>query len=379
MSISPFVVDIPQPALDDLHQRLEQTRWPDQIRDAQWDYGTNLEYLRDLVGHWQSSFDWRAQETEINRFPHFKAGINGLDIHFIHQRGNSQNQDTQSIPLLLMHGWPSSFVQMLKIIPLLATSGEGDTTFDVVAVSLPGYGFSDRPTERGMSVARMAAMFHTLMADELGYSRYAVRGSDLGAGVASQLAVHHPDAIIGMHTGGTNPWIQDVPDDLSEAEQTFVENAQRWNQEEMAYAMIHATKPQTLSYALNDSPVGLAAWIIEKFRRWSDNDGDVESAFARDELLTNLTIYWVTETIGSSMRLYYETMRDPGDWGTVNVPTGAAMPAHDMFPTPREWVERTSPVDRWTKLPRGGHFPEWEVPELMADDIRAFFRTLRET
>lgn len=377
MSVQPFTVSIPQATLDDLRDRLARTRWPDEIAGMGWEYGTDPIYLRALGEYWQNGFDWRAQEAAINRFAHYRAAVDGLGIHFIHARGAGPNP----VPLLMLHGWPSSFVQMLKIIPLLTDpanhGGDPADSFDVVAASLPGYGFSDRPTARGMGVGRMAGLFHTLMTRELGYERFAARGSDLGAGVIARLALGHAEAVIGVHTGGTNPWIGQIPDDLTEAERAFVANAQRWMQTEMAYAMEHSTKPQTLAYALNDSPAGLAAWIVEKFRRWSDNDGDVEQAFTKDELLTNLTIYWATETIGSSIRLYYESAREPQEWGAAAVPTAMAMPPRDMFPTPREWAERSGRVDRWTVLPRGGHFPEWEAPGPLAEDIRAFFRPLR--
>jgi pimeloyl-ACP methyl ester carboxylesterase len=223
----------------------------------------------------------------------------------------------------------------------------------------------------------MADLFDRLMTDGLGYERYATRASDLGAGVSQQLALAHPDSLIGLHHSGTNPYVGEAPDDLTEAEQEFVANAQRWSAQEMAYAMQHSSKPQTLAYGLNDSPVGLAAWIVEKFWRWSDNGGDVETAFTKDELLTNLTIYWATGTINSSIRLYYETARNPGNWGRVELPTAMLMPSKDMFPTPREWAERSYRVDRWTEVQRGGHFLEWEDPHTLAEDLRAFFRPLR--
>lgn len=373
----PFEVQLDQATLDDLKQRLAQTRWPDQVRAAGWEYGTELGYLRELAAYWQNDFDWRAQERRINAFEQFRAEIDGFGIHFIHQRGKGSNP----LPVVMLHGWPSSFVQMLKIIPLLtdpaAHGGDAADSFDVVVPSLPGYGFSDRPSEAGMSVARCAQLIGKLMSDELGYGRYALRGSDLGAGVIQQLVAADASKIIGRHESGTNPYIGEVPDDLSPAEQEFVEQAQQWTMQEMAYAMLQSSKPQTLAYGLNDSPAGLAAWIVEKFRRWSDCDGDVEKRFSKDELLTNLTIYWATQTIGSSVRLYYETARDAGNWGGAHVPSAIIMPSKDMFPTPREWLERNGPIERWTPTDRGGHFLEWEEPELVAQDMREFFRPLR--
>ena len=376
MSALPFTVDIPDATLDDLRERLARTRWPDEVAGAGWDYGTNLSYLKELAAYWQDGFDWRARERDLNDFAHFRAEIEGVNVHFVHERGKGPNPT----PLLLLHGWPSSFVQMLPIIPLLtdpaAHGGDVAVSFDVVAGSLPGYGFSDRPAERGWSVNRMAGLFHSLMTEVLGYARYGTRSSDLGAGVTTAIALAHPEALIGVHTGGTNPWVQGVPENLTAAEQAFVADAQRWSMEEMAYAMEQSSKPQTLAYGLNDSPVGLAAWVVEKFRRWSDCDGDVEKRFSKDDLLTNLTIYWATETIGSSMRLYFESVRDPAGWVRPEVPTAMLMPAKDMFPTPREWAERFGRIDRWTEIDRGGHFIEWEEPALVADDLRAFFASL---
>lgn len=377
MSSHSFDVEIPDETLEDLHDRLARTRWPDQVADAGWEYGSNLAYMRELIEYWRDDFDWREQEARINEFDHYRAEIESIGIDYMYERGEGDDPT----PLVLLHGWPSTFVQMLDIIPLLTDperhGGDSADSFDVIVPSLPGYGFSDRPSESGMSVSRIADLFNELLTNELGYERYAVRGSDLGAGVIQQLAVKYPESLIGTHQSGTNPYVQanQIPDDPTEAEQAFLENAQNWNQQEMAYAMEHSSKPQTLAFGLNDSPVGLAAWIVEKFRTWSDNDGDVEGSFRKDELLTNLTFYWATETIGSSIRLYYETARDSGQWDEMDVSTAMLMSPHDMFETLREWEERTYRVDRWTEAPRGGHFLEWEEPELVAEDIREFFRS----
>ena len=376
MAVTRFEIDVAEHDLADLRNRLARTRWPDAVTGAGWDYGIDLVFLRDVVDYWREGFDWRMQERRLNTFHQFRADIDGIVVHFLHERAAAPG----SIPLLLLHGWPSSVVQMLEITRLLTESGaeegEQSVVFDVVAPSLPGYGFSDRPSEHGWSVARIADSMHRLMTDVLGYDRYGIRGSDLGAGVLTQMALAHPQSVIGVHSGGTNPWLTDIPDDLTPEEQKFVADAQDWNRTEMAYAQQHASKPQTLSVGLNDSPAGLAAWILEKFWRWSDCQGDLESRFSRDDLLTNLTIYWVTETIGSSVRLYYETMRDPGRWGITTVPTAALMSPKDLFPTPRSWAERFGRVDRWTEIDEGGHFLEWEVPTLVAADLRAFFGSL---
>jgi pimeloyl-ACP methyl ester carboxylesterase len=365
MPAIPYTISLSQTVLDDLQNRLNQTRWPDGIAGAGWSYGADPEYMKELVAYWTDNFDWRRQEESLNRFHHFLAEIEGLKIHFIHLRGTGERKK----PLLLLHGWPSSFVQMLKILPYL------DHSFEIVVPSLIGYGFSEASQKPGMSVGRMARIFHSLMTGTLGYWRYAIRGGDLGAGVLNQMALMYPESVIGTHAGGTYPWVdfEHLPDNLSPAETEFIANVKKWREEEMAYAMLHATKPQTLAYALNDSPAGLAAWIVEKFRRWSDCGGIVERRFTRDELLTNLTIYWATGTINSSMRLYYESMRDPGVWGRPPVPNAMLMSSRDLFPTPREWIERQGKPSRYTEIDRGGHFLEWEEPELVARDIREFF------
>jgi pimeloyl-ACP methyl ester carboxylesterase len=383
--VQPFTINVPQATLDDLRTRLAQTRWPDAVEGAGWDYGANLEYMQELATYWQNDFDWRAQEAMLNQFDHFRADVDGMGIHFIHEVGTGENP----IPLLVMHGWPSSSWQMYKIIPMLTDpasyGGDPADSFTVIAVDLPGYGFSDRPTQPGMGIAPMAEIMHKLMTEHLGYSRYGTRSSDLGAGVMSMLAVTHADALIGNHTSGTNPYIgQNIPTDLSPAEQEFVATAQQWMQTEMAYAMLQSSKPQTLAYGLNDSPSGLAAWIVEKFWRWGDTNGNVESRFTKDELLTNLTIYWATETINSSTRLYYENARmtysggGEGGAAPARVPTAIIMSSKDMFPTPREWIERSGPVDRWIETDSGGHFLELEEPELIVNDLREFFRPLRQ-
>ena len=376
--LAPFKVQVPQTVLDDLQARLSRTRLPDEVSGAGWEYGASLAYLGDLLAYWRTTFDWRKQETAINRFAQFRTEIDGVGIHFVFERGKGQNP----VPILLLHGWPSTFYQMHKIIPMLTDpanhGGNAADSFDVIVASLPGYGFSDIPKAKGMSVGRMAELFHALMTERLGYKRYAVRGSDLGAGVIQQLALGHPAELIGAHLSGTNPYIGYVPENLSAAETEFVKNAQAWNMTEMAYALEHSSKPQTLAYGLNDSPSGLAGWIIEKFHRWTDHEGNLESRFSKDELLTNLTIYWATQTINSSMRLYFETARDQtAKYGRVEVPTAMLMTEKDFFPMPREWVERSYNVKRWTTIDRGGHFLEWEEPALVAEDIRAFFRDLR--
>ncbi len=367
--VTPFEIALPDAILDDLSARLAATRLPDALPGAGWEYGTDADALADLIGYWKDGFDWRAQEARLNGFDHFKADIDGMQIHFVH----APSPRADAMPLMLLHGWPSSFVQMLDILPLLTEPADGPA-FHVVVPSLPGYGFSDIPTAPGMSPAAMAPLMHRLMTEALGYDRYGLRSSDLGAGVAAAMALAYPEAVIGSHTGGTNPYLQHpLPEDLSAEEQAFVQAAQDWQFTEMAYAFLHASKPQTLAFALNDSPAGLASWMLEKFHRWVDHDGDLYAAISRDALLTNLTIYWATGTIHSSMRLYYEAARAQGGWGVPQVPVGYLMPANDFFPTPRSWIERQGPVAHWTETDKGGHFMEWEQPEIVAQDLRTFF------
>lgn len=371
-SVTPFTIDIEQDVLDDLTARLERTRLPDAIAGAGWDYGTNPDALADLISYWRTDFDWRAAEARLNAFDHFTADIDGTTLHFVHARSTRED----AIPLVMLHGWPSSFVQMLDIIPLL-TEPESGPAFHVVIPSLPGYGFSEIPTDPGMSPVAMAPLMHGLMTTALGYDRYGVRSSDLGAGVAGAMALAYPEAIIGSHTGGTNPYLQQpLPEDLTEEEQAFVQSAQMWTFTEMAYAFLHSSRPQTIAYALNDSPAGLASWFLEKFERWVDHDGDLYGVISRDDILTNLTIYWATGTINSSMRLYYEAARAEGGWGVPEVPVGYLMPVNDFFPTPRSWIERQGPVAHWTETDQGGHFMEWEQPQIVAEDLRAFFSDL---
>jgi pimeloyl-ACP methyl ester carboxylesterase len=344
MSIQPFKIAIPQATLDDLRERLSRTRWPDEVEGAGWDYGTNLEYMKDLADYWQHEYDWRKHEAELNTFAHFKAEVDGLGIHFIHERGKGP----RPMPIILTHGWPGSFCEMLKVIPRLTDperhGGKAEDAFDVIVPSLPGYGFSDRPTQRGVTSARIAAMWARLMMKELGYQRFAAQGGDWGSVVTEQLAVAHPDVVLGFH-------LNNIPyhhlfakaDNLSQEEQTYLEVAGRWQFAEGAYAMIQGSKPQTLAYGLHDSPVGLAAWIVEKFRSWSDCAGDVEKRFTKDELLTTITLYWVTETINAANRLYYDSAHDftsPQHTGRSAVPAAIARFPQDILPAPREWAFR---------------------------------------
>jgi microsomal epoxide hydrolase len=380
MNIPSFKIDIPQATLDDLRERLERTRWPDEIEEAGWDYGTNLEYLKSLVDYWQHEFDWRAQEAKLNQFAQFRAEIDGLGIHFIHERGKGPNPT----PLILTHGWPDSFYRMHKILPLLTDparyGGSPSDSFDVIVPSLPGFGFSDHP-RRSLTTARTAELWARLMRDVLGYQRYAAAGGDFGSGITQLLALAHPESVVGIHVTDLGFYnLQSGQPDLSEAERRYLGAQQGWFFQEGAYGMIQGSKPQSLAYGLNDSPVGLAGWIVEKFRAWSDCAGDVERRFSKDELLTNIMIYWVTQTINSSFG-YYRDMNTPKlqPGQHIEVPAGFARFPKDIpgIDPPRELAERHLRIKRWTQMPRGGHFAALEEPELLAEDMRAFFHDLK--
>jgi pimeloyl-ACP methyl ester carboxylesterase len=382
MGIEPFSLPFSQPAVDDLRDRLQRTRWPDEIPGANWEYGVDLNFLRQICEYWRDRFDWKAQVEKFSTFHHYRYSSENLRIHFIHERGKGP----APIPLILTHGWPGSFLEMMRIIPLLTDpgsyGGSSSDAFDVVIPSLPGYGFSDRPARPGMNVFRIAELWTGLM-NELGYNRFAAQGGDLGAAVSTALGLRHPDLIIALHLnyipGSYRPFLE--PDaKLTSAEEEFFKVAGRWADEYGAYAHVQRTRPQTVAYGLNDSPAGLAAWILEKFREWSDCDGDVYRRFTRDELLANVTLYWMRETIHSSFRLYFEGRKAPLQFGKgeyIHAPTAIAhFPKELPFP-PRVWIERGYNVQHWTEMPRGGHFAAAEEPELLAEDLRVFFRRFR--
>lgn len=381
MSPIPFRIETPDSALDDLHRRLAATRWPDEPDGAEWTYGANVAYLRELAAYWRTQFDWLVQQERLNRFAHFKTCVDGLDIHFIHERGRG----LRPLPIVLTHGWPSTFFELHKLIPLLADpvahGGDAADAFDVVVPSLPGFGFSGRPRNPGITSTTIAAMWRMLMTEVLGYERFVAHGGDIGAGVTTRLGLRHAGAVTAIHiTAVATPYLGDGSRPLSAAERDYLESVRRWDEEEGAYAHIQATRPQTAAFGLNDSPVGLAAWIIEKFRAWGDCDGELERRFTKNELLTHVMIYWLTQTIGSSMRIYFAHRRSPRNMGPqdrVRVPTGVALTVEPVDRAPREWAERSYNVARWTEFPRGGHFMGMEEPELLAEDIRAFFRPFR--
>jgi pimeloyl-ACP methyl ester carboxylesterase len=380
-AIVPFRINVPDAVMTDLKERLARTRFPDEIDGAGWEYGTNLAYLKELVAYWRTTFNWRQQERSLNQLPQFKTTIDGVEIHFVHQR--SRRPD--AMPLVFIHGWPGSFFEVTKIIgPLTdpaAQGGRPEDAFHVVAISLPGYGFSGKPRQPGYSARRMATVVAQLMA-RLGYTRYAAQGGDWGGIIIRQLGLVDPAHLIGLHSnlciagapaGVANPNEGVPPDELRR-----IDGARARIASETGYQQIQGTKPQSLGYGLNDSPAALAAWIVEKFRAWSDSDGNVEKRFTKDELLTNVTIYWVTGTGASSVRLYYENRKDPGLQGRIEVPFACAQFPKEPFGTaPRRWIEAQYNVMRYTTMPRGGHFAAMEEPELLVQDIREFFRGRR--
>lgn len=362
MDVQPFRSETPGAALADLRARLAATRWPDQLEGDPWRLGTDRAFLRKLCAHWGGAFDWRAQEATLNALSQFRATVDGVGLHLVHARADAPD----ATPLLLTNGWPSSIFEYLDLIPRLTDAG-----FHVVAPALPGYGWSDRPTAPGMNSTRIGDLFAELMTG-LGYDRFLAHGSDMGAGVVEAIRRRRPDRLLGVHFSNVY-WAYPPPDDPSPEEKAYLETVQGWIQSEGAYAMLHGTRPQTLSYALNDSPAGLAGWIIEKVQAWSD--GDAKAVYGLDALCANLTVYWLTQTIGSSMRLYAEAFADkdaqqPPEKG--DVPVGVIVFPKDILPAPRAWGERWLNLTHWTEAPRGGHFPAWETPDLLADDLTAF-------
>jgi len=382
MAGQPFSLRVPDNAITDLRERLARTRFPDQAPGDPWAYGTSVDYLRALIEYWCTNFDWRAQEARLNAFPQFKAPLHDIDVHFLHVPGKGPNP----CPLLLMHGWPGSVFEFMDIIPRLTDparfGGDPADAFTVVAPSLPGYGMSFRPGQKRFGIEEIADCLADLMTETLGYRRFAAQGGDWGGITASRMGYAHADKLIGIHVNllavrrDTNMVSNPTPE-----ERTYLGELAQWLKEETGYQWIQGTRPQTLSFALTDSPAGLAAWIVEKFRVWSDCNGDVESAFTRDQLLANISLYWFTGAIGSSFFPYYFRMHRPWpipEGGRIEVPTGYAAFPREILRAPRSLAERTyTNLQRWTVMSRGGHFAAMEEPDALADDVRAFFRPLR--
>ncbi|WP_432824841.1 epoxide hydrolase family protein [Dactylosporangium sp. CA-092794] len=377
----PFAGSAAPAALDDLRARLRATRWPDAPEDAGWSQGADVAYLRDLCGYWADGFDWPAQEAALNRLPRYRTTLGGHRVHFVHTRANAPAG--AALPLILSHGWPDSFWRYTKIIPLLtdpgAHGGDPADAFDVVVPDLPGYGYSDRPAGTPPDTVAVAGLWAELMSG-LGYERFGAAGGDIGSGVSRYLALDHPDRVVAVHRmdAGLPVFLGDRAD-LTPEERDFLDGAAGWAAAEGAYAAMQRTKPQTAAVGLNDSPAGLAAWIVEKLRAWSDCGGDVERAFTRDEILTNVTIYWLTGTIGSAIRMYRVNGAIPPAQHArrVEVPSGFSLFPADLVRPPRAWLDRVANTVRVSEHPRGGHFAPFEEPQVYAEELRAFFRPYR--
>lgn len=365
----PYAINISDDVLADLRIRLGNTRWPEPAFADDWSAGASVGYLQHLMEYWRDSFDWRARERELNEFPHFRVAVDDFIIHYIHLvRGSSRSR----LPLILTHGWPNTFADLLKLVPLLARD------FDLIIPSLPGYGFSEVPL-RPLAFRETPDVWHRLATEVLGYQRIGAYGYDLGAWVTARLAIDHPESVVGIHMSQVSGGIGDI-DSPSAVERAWMEESARWDAEDAAYSLMHETRPVTASVGLTDSPAGLAAWIVEKLREWSDCGGDVERRWSKDDICSLLTIYWGTGTVASSFRAYYDLVQDPSPkpWpeGVCDVPAGFAMFPGDITPPPRERAERRWKILRWTEMPAGGHFPAVEEPDALAHEIQAFYATL---
>ncbi|PCL93290.1 epoxide hydrolase family protein [Paenibacillus lautus] len=378
MSMERYHIHVSDEILADLKYRLHHIRWPDQLEHSGWERGTELSYLKSLVSYWRDHYDWRAQEAELNRYSQYSCNIDDMDVHFVHERGKGPNP----MPIILTHGWPDSYLRYQKIIPLLTDpashGGHPEDSFDVVVPSLPGFGFSSSPKQPGFNNNRVSEMWAKLMTKELGYKKFAAAGGDIGSGVTRYLAANHPELLFGIHLTDIGI-IRNLMNacgqaNLSQEELRYKTSASEWIALEGGYMSIQSTRPQTLAYGLSDSPAGLAGWMIEKFRSWSDCKGNLQQRFSKDELLTHIMIYWVTNTMGSSTRMYYENSHSLPPLGYIEVPTGIALFPEDILLPPKEWASRNLNVTRWTSMPSGGHFTAMEEPELLARDIRAFYK-----
>jgi epoxide hydrolase len=383
-AVVPYRIEVPESELRDLRERLRRTRWPERETVDDWSQGVPLVYLRDLCGYWADGYDWRSTEARLNALPQFHTEIDGLGIHFLHVR--SPHDD--ALPLVITHGWPGSVVEFLKVIgPLTdptAHAADAADAFHVVCPSLPGYGFSDKPARPGWGVERIAAAWSALM-HRLGYESYGAQGSDWGTSISASIGQQDAEHVAGIHL--TPPLAPPDPatlDDLTERERAALaslEHAARWDS---GYSQEHATRPQTIGYALVDSPVALCAWIIEKFWAWTDCDGHPENVLTRDELLDNLMLYWLPGTGASSARLYWESIEQVNEWisgavtDTVTVPTGCSIFPKELQRPSRRWAEkRFLDIRYWNEPDRGGHFAAFEQPELFVEEVRAFFRHVR--
>lgn len=376
-TIRPFRIAVPDEVLQDLRARLRNTRWPEAEPVNDWSQGVPLAWLREVCRYWAEDYDWRAREAALNRFDQFVTTIDGLDLHFVHVR----SPHADAMPLILTHGWPGSIVEFHKVIEPLtnptAFGGDAADAFHLVCPSLPGYGFSGKPATTGWGVDRIAQAWAVLMA-RLGYPRYGAQGGDWGSAVTAALGGLDPAHCAGIHltmASETRPRVEGEPTEQEQRALRGLEFYRRWDS---GYSKQQSTRPQTLGYGLTDSPAGQAAWILEKFQAWTDCDGHPENVLARDELLDNVMLYWVTASAASSARLYWESFGKGGQRPPVDVPTGVAAFPKEIVPPVRKWMEpRFRNITHWSEMPRGGHFAAFEQPEAFVAEVRAFFRTLR--
>jgi pimeloyl-ACP methyl ester carboxylesterase len=385
-ALRPFQLAVPQAAIDDLHARLERARWPDEAppeQGAPWAYGTSLAFMRELVHEWRQSFDWRRTEAELNAWPQFKTRIDGIDVHFLHVGGKGPGGRAAARPLLLSHGWPGSVLEFMKLIPRLtdpaAFSGDARDAFTVVVPSLPGYTLSFAEHQPRKGLAEIGAIFDTLMRERLGYARYGAQGGDWGSFITAWLGAYRPTSLHGIHLN-MMPLKRDAAAfaNPSPAEQRYADELQHFLKEEAGYQAIQGTRPQTLAFALSDSPLGLAAWFAEKYRAWTDNQGDPRDALTMDEMLGNLSLYWFTNCIGPSFWPYYARLHGPWPIAErIAVPSAYAQFPREILRPPRQAAERQFVnLRRWTEMPKGGHFAAWEQPDAFAADVQTFFRDL---
>ena len=373
--IKRFEANVPEPVLDDLRMRLSQVRWPDEINNSGWNYGTSLDYIKELCDYWLNEFSWRKTENTINSYPNYIAEIEGSKIHFLHIKGDGK----KSIPLIITHGWPGSFLEIMKLIPLLTK--DRDISFDLVIPSVIGFGFSSKCVHPGCDNSFVADLWHKLMLN-LGYEKYGAQGGDIGSGISTRLAMKYPNHVIGLHlnyiSDSFHPYCQNEEVDSTDVNQ-YKKSLENWASKEAGYAYIQSTKPITLAYGLNDSPIGLCAWIVEKLNSWSDNKDGVEEVFTKDEILSNVTLYWVTQTIHSSIRIYNENSKRPMIFQSadfVQVPVAYVNFPKEISRPPRSYAAMGYNITRWTDMPSGGHFAAMEKPELLSSDIKEFFNSL---
>jgi epoxide hydrolase len=373
----PYRIEVPDSVLEDLRDRLARTRWPDVMPGTGWECGANLDYVRSLCEYWREEYDWRAEERKLNAYPQFLCEVDGVDIHYWHVNGRGSNP----FPLMLIHGWPGSMIEFYDVIEPLtdpaAHGGDPADAFDLVIPALPGFGFGGHPRERGWSTGRIAAAFDELMTKKLGYKRYGAQGGDWGAGTCARLAANHADNVAAVHITAANA---PTPASLTDEGRAYQERFGAFRDAQGAYYHVQGTTPDSLTLAQTDSPAGLAAWIVEKFHAWSDCQGDVESVFTKDQLITNLMFYWAPNSVASSARLYWELFQeeDEDHWMVkTSAPVAFAVFPAEAWVPPRRWLEAMHDIVQWTAMPAGGHFDAFEQPELMTQDLRKLFTAYR--